>query len=167
MPQESKITAELADELVTMYTRPHNPATRSDLVQHCARQGVKVGIRTISTILAQRQARRLNKPVDTPELRLRIASLFFQECLPDQAIHEVLVEDGYRIAYRTFVQFRRAIGIKRKHSAAEYEARYKEFKAIVSKELDKGEISSYGRTMLHTYFRIEPSLQMLISRYVN
>ena len=57
------------------------------------------------------------------------------------------------------------MGLKRRLSMAEYEAREREFKAIVKAELDRGEITSYGRSMLHTYFHSTPSMQMLISRY--
>lgn len=166
MPPSSKVGPELAIELASLYTHPTEPKTQSELAQYCADRGIDISLRTIGTILREHNAKRYNDKIDTPELRVRIAELYFQECLPDTAIHETLQDEGYKIAYWTFVQLRRSIGIKKKHSVAEYEARYEEFKQVVARELDKGEITSYGRTMLHTYFRSEPSIQMLISRYV-
>jgi hypothetical protein len=164
MPAQSKISPELADELVRMYTHPTNPSTQIELVSYCLAQGVVISRRTVCTLLQERGARHYNERIDTPELRLLIASLFFQKCLPDRIIHEILKAEGYAIAFRTLVQLRVDMGLKRKLSLAEYETREGQFRAIVKEELDRGEITSYGRTMLHTYFRSTPSMQMLISR---
>ena len=93
-----------------------------------------------------------------------IASLYFQQCMDDKLICRILNEEGYKIAFNTFVQLRLSMKIKRRHSVVEYEARYDQLKAIVSAELDKGTITSLGRTLLATHFRSDPSLEMMIGR---
>jgi hypothetical protein len=164
MTPSPKITAELGQQLVSLYLHPAAPYTQDELVQYCYQQGVEVSKRTISTKLNELGANRLNPNIDCPSVRLLVASLYFQQCLPDKLICEVLKAEGYPIALRTFVQLRKSMGIKRKHSLAEYEARHEQLKDIISRELDNGTISSYGRTMLHTYFKSTESLQMMIGR---
>ena len=125
---------------------------------------MRVSRRTICNILKNANVRHYNKPIKGPELRLRIAELFFRECLPDDTIHEVLNAEGFAIAFRVFVQVRKDMGIKRRLSIAEYAAREEEYQFIVRRELNSGQIDNYGRTMLYAHFRSAPSLQMIVSR---
>ena len=90
MPLTPKIGPELAAELVRLYTHPTEPKTRSELVEYCASQNLTVSPRIIGTILSEHNARRYNEKIDTPELRVRIAALYFQECLSDSVIHDLL-----------------------------------------------------------------------------
>ena len=166
MPRPAKISPALAARLVAMYDDPNDPATQLQLVDFCATRGVDVTTRTIRTILSQAGVRRHFDSCDCPELRLRIAALFFQEALPDNIIWQELKEEGWQIALRTFIRIRRRMGIKRRLSLMEYEVREQEYLAIIERELDGGEINNYGRTMLYTHFRTEESLQMVISRLV-
>lgn len=164
MTPSPKINTAFAEELVGLYLHPQKPHTVPELVKICEERNIQVSVRTIRTMLKDHCARKRNENVDCSALRVLIATLYFQQCLPDKVIHQIINKEGYPIAFRTFVQLRRTMGIKRKRSLSEFEAHYNEFKAIISTELDKGTISSYGRTMLATYFRSKPSLQMLIGR---
>ena len=166
MPRPTKLSPELEEELVAMYLDRDLPTSINDLVQYCATQTIVVSRRTICTMLAKYEARHHHTRVDTPELRIRIAALFFQESLPDDLILEVLTAEGWQLSFTWFVQLRKRIGIRRRISWQEAEERHEEFRSIIMAELDRGEINNYGRTMLYAHFRSSDSLQLMISRYV-
>lgn len=167
MPRPIKLNEDLVAELVQRYNNSENQASQNDLVQYCATLGVEVNVRTIRRVLHEHNAKKNYERLDTPELRLRIAALFFQESLEDEQILSVLRQEGFKLSNTHFVQTRIAMGIKKRTSWEEAELRNEEFKRIISAELDRGEIGNYGRSLLYTHFRTTESLQLLISRYEN
>ena len=115
-----------------------------------AQHHISVKPRTIQRRLLEWQVSRRPKCDDNPQLRCRIAVLFYQCCLSDKNIIRVLQKEGYCVTPRSLERIRKAMGIKRKvMSIAETDHLLDE---IVQKELDKGTIEGYGCGSLHTYF---------------
>lgn len=161
----SKISPELLNDLCERYRRG---STLPDLVIYCSQLGHHIGRRTIQRAFQKRELKKLApswKTLDTAGLRLRIAFLYYTECLPDDVIIDVLRDEGFDLTSYMFVRIRRAMGIRRRLHIAEFEERYKEYRSIVQKELDKRTIDQYGRGLLYVHFRRKQSLNINLGRY--
>jgi hypothetical protein len=119
--------------------------------------------RTLERRLKEWDLRKRTYTEDTPHLRARIATLFFQCCLNDDEMLQVLRQEGFQIKSRTLQRIRLSMGLHRRLSLDRYEEIDGILKEVVRKELDKGGIEGYGRGLLYTHFR---SHMHIISRYL-
>jgi hypothetical protein len=125
--------------------------------------GVIISCRTFNERVTEWGIRRNNKPVDSPKLRIRISTLFFDFCLNDKDMLRVLQKDGYQIKARVLSQIRKDMGLHRRRDSFGQEEADRMLLEIVQKELNKGHIEGYGRGNLYTYFRNQ---MHIVSRYV-
>ena len=101
---------------------------------------------------------------DSPQLRARLAVLFYEVCLKDDDMMRVLIEEGYQITLTGLVRLRKELNMTRKVDFRHREEADRLLLDIAQKELDKGEIDGYGISHLYTYFRTK---QFNISRFVH
>lgn len=136
----------------------------SAIVSHLAnRHDTQIGLRTLERRCKDWGIQRIRKPVDSPQLRARISTLFYQCCLQDKDILHVLKCEGYSIHPKTLRRIRVGMGLHQRISPFNQdEAKHRLFE-VVQKELDKGYIEGLGRSNLHAYFR---SNMHIVSRYV-
>ena len=124
--------------------------------------GVETSSRSFARYLAKWNIGKYNKPVDCPELRMRISALFFT-CLQDKNILKILQKEGYKIKARVLQQIRKDMGLLRRVDPFNQKEAQRLLFEIVQKELDKGHIEGYGRGNLYAYFR---SQMHIVSRLV-
>ncbi|KAE8413953.1 hypothetical protein BDV36DRAFT_286580 [Aspergillus pseudocaelatus] len=91
---------------------------------------------------------------DTPELRARIAGLYYNFCFSDKEIINILERKGYPITSWNLSSLRRKIELKRKVDSLNREEADEALFEAVQKELDKSDIKGLGRGHLYTYFRM-------------
>ena len=115
---------------------------------------LKVTEKTIRRRLREWGIGRRNFLEDTPELRARIAGLYYNFCFSDKEIINVLEREGYPITSWNLSSLRRKIGLKRKVDSLNREEADETLFEAVQKELDKGDIEGLGRGHLYTYFRM-------------
>ena len=115
---------------------------------------VKVTEKTIRRRLHEWGIGRRNFLEDTPELRTRIAGLYYNFCFSDREIVKVLEKEGYSVTPWNLGSLRRKMGLKRKVDHTNREEADEALFEAVQKELDKGDIEGLGRDYLYTYFRM-------------
>ncbi|KAB8212699.1 hypothetical protein BDV33DRAFT_211000 [Aspergillus novoparasiticus] len=115
---------------------------------------VKVTEKTIRRRLLEWGVSRRTYLEDTPELRARIAGLYYNFCFSDKEILDALKQEGYPVTSWNLASLRRKMGLKRKVDLLSRDEADKALLEIVQKELDKGEIEGLGRGHLYTYFRM-------------
>jgi hypothetical protein len=109
--------------------------------------------KTIRRRLQEWGITRRTKVDDTPQLRARIAILFYNCCLSDKNILNILQQEGYSISSWSLIRIRKEMGIKRRIDPQNLEEADRELLELVQRELDKGTIEGLGRGNLHAYFR--------------
>lgn len=104
-----------------------------------------------------------NRMQDTPALRDRITSLFFNGLNEDQ-LYRALQTEGYQLGERALQRLRFELGLKRRHRTAEDQKEADETaNGVITEELQKGVIQGYGRGLLYAHFH---QLGVHIARYV-
>jgi hypothetical protein len=160
MPKRIDLTP-FRDLIIESYTAGSDCSQILDILSH---RGVQTSERLIRRCLAEWNIKKRNWTEDTPELRIRIADLFYNAALNDEDMLEVLKADGYKIEKRRLARIRKQLGLRRSTRGMDLEALEEDqqrLEAIVKTELDNGVIESYGRNHLYYHFR---SLQVLVSR---
>lgn len=114
---------------------------------------IRVEQKTIRRRLREWGITRRTKVDDTPQLRARIAILFYNCCLSDKNILNILQQEGYSISSWSLIRIRKEMGIKRRIEPQNLEEADRELLGLVQKELDKGGIEGLGRGNLYAYFR--------------
>ena len=100
---------------------------------------------------------------DTPALRDRITSLFFNG-LNDDQLYRALQTEGYQLGARALPRLRYELGLKHSLRTAEGQQEAEETAAgVITEELQKGVIEGYGRGLLYAHFQ---QLGVNIARYV-
>ena len=103
------------------------------------------------------------KKKDSAEVELikqHIITLF-RKNYNDSIILQALIVEGVKIHRYQLKRWRLELGLTRRITVEEREARYDELKAIIQAELDKGGIEGFGRGLVKTHFR---GLQITASR---
>ncbi|KAK6431445.1 hypothetical protein LTR95_012391 [Oleoguttula sp. CCFEE 5521] len=134
------------------------------LVERCMSANTPASSRTIEGLLKANGVQKQVRCKDTPELRIRIAFLYFEEALPEDALLETLREETYNIGARALARIRLKMGIKRKYSIEEYSERHEAYRTIVQRELDKVTARNCSRNLLYAHFKTQQSLQLNLSR---
>jgi len=148
------------DTIISLYLQGHSV---DDVRQHLFDQGIKLGDRTLRTRLSQWNISKKIHTDDTPELRLRIATLFYQCAFKDEDILDVLRQEGFKIQPRALRRIRKKMGLIRRLPGRDREEADKKLLAVVEAELNKGKIEAFGRSHLYYHFR---SQQHIVSRFV-
>lgn len=100
---------------------------------------------------------------DTPALRDRITSLFFNG-LNDDQLYRALQTEGYQLGARALPRLRYELGLKHSLRTVEGQQEAEETAAgVITEELQKGVIEGYGRGLLYAHFQ---QLGVNIARYV-
>ena len=100
---------------------------------------------------------------DTPALRDRITSLFFNG-LNDNQFYRALQTEGYQLGERALSRLRFELGLKRRlRTTGEQEEAEETAAGVITEELQKGVIQGYGRGLLYAHFQ---QLGVNIARYV-
>ena len=160
MPSKIDLTP-FKDLIIESYTTGSECSQILDMLSF---RGVQTSERLLRRSLAEWNIRKRKWTEDTPELRIRIADLFYNAALNDEDMLEVLKADGYKIEKRRLALIRKQLGLRRSTCGMELEALEEDrqrLEAIVKAELDNGVIKSYGRNHLYYHFR---SLQVVVSR---
>jgi hypothetical protein len=167
MAPSSKLTDFQMATLIELYTNPETKYSLKALHQQTIDWNNEVSPRTIERLLRSAGAVRNHRRQFDEALNKRIVHLFFVEALPDEIIYECLQAEGWKLSWTAFVHTRiHHCVIKRRFSAAEIRGLKDDWRLIVSQELDKGSIGSYGRELLYTHFRYSSGLRLLVPRYV-
>jgi hypothetical protein len=157
----SKIGLEAHKNAITsLYLQGHSV---EDVRKYLSDRGIRVGIRTIRSRFNEWNISKHVQTEDTPELRLRIATLFYQCAFRDQDILDVLRAEGFAIQYRALQRIRKKMGLVTRLPSSEREEADKMLLDLVQAELDKGRIEGFGRNHLYHHFR---SSQHIVSRFV-
>ena len=114
---------------------------------------IHISLRTLESWLKQWGIAKNRLSEDTPELRLRLTVLFFDVGLEDKDILHVLQHEHYQIELRKLQTIRKDMGLFRRGSVFNKEESDMVLEQLVQKELDKGEILTFGRGLLYEYFR--------------
>ena len=101
---------------------------------------VKVGERTIKRRLQTWEQRKRHVTNDTPELQLRITSLFVECCLKNDDILEVLKAEGYQAVKDRVVRIRKELGRQRRIVSGDRLTADTILRTLVQQELEKGTI---------------------------
>lgn len=126
--------------------------------------GINVEQKTIRRRLLQWGVRKRVRTEDTPQLRVRIAALFYQSCLPERTLLTALKREGYVINARSLARIRLQLGMRRRINPGQADEADRALEEVVQRELDNGHIEGFGRQNLLPYFR---SQMHIVSRYVN
>jgi hypothetical protein len=122
-------------------------------LQH--RHNVTVSLRTLRVRLKTWNIQKRQQSHDSPELRYRIITLFFDVGLDDPTLLDVLQREGYQIAIWGLQRLRKEMGLIRRVSPFDSEAVRIQTLEIVQKKLEKGTILPYGRRLLYDHFQSE------------
>jgi hypothetical protein len=95
---------------------------------------------------------RLN-PEQVPAIRLRIASLFFDDAYDDNEIIEQLSDEGFQISLSACVRLRKEMGIHRWQSNEDFQQYAQRYRTLIEHELKKGSATQLGRGLLYSHFR--------------
>jgi hypothetical protein len=114
---------------------------------------VEISVRTLATRLKTWDIFVQRRVQDTPNLRARIAALFYESCLSDEIILRALHVEGFTITLWSLIRLRKTMGIKRRLVTDDVAQADRDLEAIVQAEFDKGSIEGYGRGHLYTHFR--------------
>jgi hypothetical protein len=98
---------------------------------------------------------RKQKLWDNPILCGRIISLYFSELCTDSDIAEELEHDGFNVIAKDVATIRKQLGIYRRSSNEDWQSEEPRFRALVTVQLQNGQITSLGRGLLHTQLRSE------------
>jgi hypothetical protein len=93
--------------------------------------------------------------IDSPIVRLRIISLYFNELCSDEEISEDLRAQGFDITKRSVQSVRLAMKLRRRSSDEDWLSEENQFRAFISEELSRGQLSQLGRGLLYTQIRSE------------
>ena len=122
------------------------------LIHIRSRFGFITELRTIHCHLLQWEVRKCVRTDDTPQLRVRIAALFYQSCLPEQTLLMALKSEGFRINARALARIRLKLGMRRRINPGQAEEADRAFEKVVQMELDKGHIEGFRHQNLLPYF---------------
>jgi len=130
-------------------------STSAQIAEMLTYRGVKTSERTVKARLAEWGVTKRKGAKETPELRVRIADLFYNVGLQDGDMLQVLKADGYKIEKRRLARIRKVMGLRRTISAMDIMALEEDqhkLEAIIKQELDNGVIESNGRNHLSCHF---------------
>jgi hypothetical protein len=99
---------------------------------------------------------------DTPLLRASIVILFRLNCTDAEILIE-LIDYGYKISLTGLKRVRIEMGLRRRMSVFDRQARDAQLFEILKAELDEGYLEGYGRRHLYTYFK---KRRQLVTRYL-
>lgn len=152
----------LKDVIISQF---QNGMTAADISSYIyTNYEVNVEQKTIRRRLLHWGVRKRLRTNDTPQLRARIAVLFYQCCLTDHDILNALKKEGYSVSTTALVRIRKELGMKRRINPGDADAADHAIQEVVQRELDNGFIEGLGRGNLFSYFR---SQMHIVSRYVN
>jgi hypothetical protein len=123
--------------------------------------GIKTSRRTVYRRLDEWGFHRHVRTEDTPLLRASIAILFRLNCTDVEMVTE-LADCGYIITLTGVKRIRLEMGLRRRMSVFDRQARDAQLFEILKAELDEGHLEGYGRRHLYTYFR---KRGQLVTRY--
>lgn len=115
----SKDLSRYKEEILQLVNRGY---TYESITHHLADQHhVQVADRTLRRQCSIWGVQKHRKPVDSPQLRARIATLFNESSLQDPDILRVLEREGYSIGARTLRRIRRRMGLYQRASPGDRE----------------------------------------------
>jgi len=123
--------------------------------------GIRTSRRTIFRRLDEWGIIRRPQTEDTPLLRASIAILFRLNCTDAEMLEE-LIECGYKTGLTGVTRIRIQMGLRRRMSVFDRQARDAQLFEILKAELDEGYLEGYGRRHLYTYFK---KRGQLVTRY--
>ncbi|KAI9779460.1 MAG: hypothetical protein M1816_001870, partial [Peltula sp. TS41687] len=117
--------------------------------------GLTLSARTLRCRLKDWDISKIVHTKDTAQLRLRIATLFLECYLDDEEILDLLREEKYMLSSTGLVRIRKSMGLLRRLPLENRQEADRQLRELVQLELAKGEITGYGRELLHTHFRAQ------------
>lgn len=121
-------------------------------------RGVSITRSSLYRQLQEWDSIKQSRTEDTPQLRVRIAVLFYDMCLQDKDMLEVLLTEGFSVTKTGLARLRLELGLRRRISFQNREEADRLLLEVVQAELSKRVISDYGRGHLYTYFRTKQHL---------
>ena len=161
MGRPPKIPVDLHTDLLKYYQAGSLDEARRWLLT----LGIDCDCRTISRVIKKYDATQNVQTKDSPELRLRIAAIYFSEFFTDDEILEILRGEGYVISKTGLVRIRIDLKIFRRILVEYWDTIESEWRRIVKETLDKGQITQYGREYLYTYFHCISPSTMALTRF--
>lgn len=162
MPRQTIDLESYKDEVLELHQEGHAAAQIANYLRDTFQ--IRVATRTIERRLQSwNVTTKRIKTDDSPELRARIAVLFFQCGCNDEEILLFLKQEGYSIGRWGLIRIRKELGITRRISVRDREESDRILLNIVRAELDKGVARGYGRGLLHCHFRTQGHI---VSRFV-
>jgi hypothetical protein len=114
---------------------------------------IQVSLRTLQRRFKDWGFKKHVRVVYTEELRLTVASLYFETRANDQIMLHILQSRGFRMTKWTLPVLRKSMGLNRRVSVFQREESDRQLREIVREQLDNGQIEAYGRTLLDSHFR--------------
>ena len=131
-----------------------NDTSTEDIASHLlTNYRINVTAKTIKRRLKVWDVSKRIRTKESPQLRARISTLFFEYCANDKEILYILQKEGYTIGKWGLISLRKQLGLNRRVSRFDREEADQKLREIVQEELDKGLIEGYGRGFLYTHFR--------------
>jgi arginine repressor len=137
----------LQQTLTTLQNQGHQSITTRTLERSLQEWGI---LKQIRTNIEQ-----------VPAIRIRIATLFFDDAYDDQEIVEQLKSEGFQISLTACVRLRKEMGIHRWQSHEDFQQYAQRYRTLIERELGKGVATHLGRGLLYYHFRNQG---MVISR---
>ena len=138
------------DLIIELHQGKNSTSTIASILQN--QHDIQVKERTIRDRLRKwEESHSYQVTEDSPQLRLRITTLFLECQLKDDEILEVLSHEGYQTSRWGLIRVRKELGLSRRSTGSNREEEEQQLKEIVQMELDKGTIQGYGRGYLYTH----------------
>jgi len=122
--------------------------------------GMRISLATLKRRLRSWDVKALDVPKvqHTPELQGRVQDLVIEHGYTDREIAQTLSRQRIQLRQRSIQNIRLGLRLLRNLPAAERARREPELREQIQQELDSGMIESYGRRLLHVYFRTQKGI---------
>ena len=138
------------NEIISLF---HSEKTAKFIADHIKElENTNISQRTIQWHLQKWEVFKQIKTEDFSQLHAWITVLFYQSCLEDKKMLDVLHQEDYVLEERALQQIWKQLGLSWRISILNWEESDARLFEIVQKKLDKGTIEKYGWDYLHTYF---------------
>ena len=138
------------EKIISLFQTEH---TSKDIANHLSqRENVNINYHTIQCHLQEWGISKWVKTENSSQLHEQIAVLFYECCLKDKEMLDVLHQEGYQLEKWALVQIQKQLNLIQQISIPNREESDTWLLKIVQKELDKSIIMKYEQGHLHTYF---------------